>query len=1293
MMLSFEPAVDCYQIFSFDNACTVLSEAYRVTALQGQKVNFKGNERYFIDVTIADAHGKLLTLLMVTVVEGQAPAILYPAGLERVGTEALATLDRTIRQLLVHVMQGGRLPAQFLRLYESGYIPEKKASERLMPGYAPYGTLIAHLQRYRFAAGITQEKKAHLDLGCGIGYGVAIIGCPEAVGVDISADAIALAKQQYGEERFSFRQADLNSLDLGQTFNIITSFEVIEHLPDHHTLLNRVARHMEPNGAFIISIPNPVYHGSTLNPYHLHDITATQMAAMLESSFEAVDYFHQGHDIHGDLDQRYLVKSGLDPEAEFWLAVAQRPRPLRTAADVSIVIPVFNKCELTTACLASLDSLRNTTGSEVIVVDNASSDGTQEYLAELGNEVIVWRNEQNLGFAKACNQGAMLAQGSYIVFLNNDTEVHPGWLDALRDELRTNPETGIVGGRLLYPDGTIQHAGVAIGRDQIPFHIHRQLPADHPLVSGRRTFPVVTAACAAVRRQEFYRLGKFDELFVNGHEDIDLCFRYREQKQDVVYRPDCLVTHHESVSEGRMASRPQNLARTFRKWRYQLLQDDFRYAFPESERQVPEQRLRFAIKIGTPDRTLANWGDIYYAECLAKALERAGHPCQIHYLCEWGRDDLDIDVVIHLKGLSEYKPKPYNVNLIWMLNHPSIHTQEELERYDAVLVASLPHARTLEKKLTVPVFPFLQATDPEHFRPHTEISKQFDLVFVGNNTGTERLAMRQIIADLLPTPYRLAVWGQGWDGKLPPDVLQGDFIPWQDLPKVYASGRIVLNDHQPEMKKFGFINNRTFDAVACGATVVSDHVTGMEEVLPVASYQGRDQLRAVIDRLLATPASSDLEVARVREQVLDRFTFARRVEELLQIVDAMQSARIRTTASRASACLFLTREQPLVSVLMSTYNRRSFLSAALESIKAQSYTNWEVLLVNDGGAKVDDIVNRAADSRISLVNLERNSGKGHAINRAFRESRGKFIAHLDDDDVWYPDHLERLMLPLVTISGIEMAYSDAYEVWLTEKKEHLFTEVDRKLRYYRQVVFDNLLGQNFIQGMSVVHRRELFERVGGMDETLKILIDWDLWRRLAALAYPYHVSRVTADHFFRESLDTTGKGQITSLARTDLVRFEANKLRVIRKRFTKEIEERYAANLSAIRAKAKCDYLSARITQAENKGDTALARKRYQLAVRIAREERTGWLCRYAEFELIEGMPLEAMTAYEEAISLARGQGYLNYLDTMLYALIQFKLNQPQPARAILAELKESMADEAVTRYIDYFSSRFAATF
>ncbi len=161
---------------------------------------------------------------------------------------------------------------------------------------------------------------------------------------------------------------------------------------------------------------------------------------------------------------------------------------------VSIVVPVFNKCDYTRQCIQSLYENASYPHFEVIVVDNHSTDETPELLVwaqgEYGIRVI--RNERNLGFAKACNQGAAAARGALLLFLNNDTIARPGWLEALVDVLRKEPRAGIVGAKLLYPDGTIQHAGMVIADAPAPLspgHVHRGRPHNFPPGQHPEGFP------------------------------------------------------------------------------------------------------------------------------------------------------------------------------------------------------------------------------------------------------------------------------------------------------------------------------------------------------------------------------------------------------------------------------------------------------------------------------------------------------------------------------------------------------------------------------------------------------------------------------------------------------------------------------------------------------------------------------------------------------------------------------------------------------------------------------------
>jgi len=233
----------------------------------------------------------------------------------------------------------------------------------------------------------------------------------------------------------------------------------------------------------------------------------------------------------------------------------------------SIVIPVWNRVELTRNCLMALSQIKDQPEYEVIIVDNGSTDGTKEFLAELRGDVHIIRNEENVGFAKACNQGARAARGRYLVLLNNDTIPQPGWLSSLVSEVDAYPEVGIVGSKLLYPDGTIQHAGVVRDLEhRLPYHIFKTFAGSHPAVNQRREFQIVTAACLLIRRSLFEEVGGFDEGYVNGFEDADLCLKVTELGHRIVYQPRSVLIHLESQTSGRKGHDDANAARFLDRW-------------------------------------------------------------------------------------------------------------------------------------------------------------------------------------------------------------------------------------------------------------------------------------------------------------------------------------------------------------------------------------------------------------------------------------------------------------------------------------------------------------------------------------------------------------------------------------------------------------------------------------------------------------------------------------------------------------------------------------------------------
>lgn len=249
------------------------------------------------------------------------------------------------------------------------------------------------------------------------------------------------------------------------------------------------------------------------------------------------------------------------------LATAPRPGPA-----VSIVVPCWNQIALTRACLRSLVATMEPQSYEIVVVDNGSSDATAELRSGDAPGLVVVRNRENLGFARACNQGLRAASFDTVILMNNDVQALAGWLAPLQRALDTEG-VGAVGARLLYPDGRLQHAGVVLARSSdgaLVDGMHRWHgePGDTPCSLVASLVPAVTGAVLGIRRELLVSLGGLDEGYWNGNEDVDLCLRIWERGRLVFYEPSSCLLHHESASGAeRFAKLDHNRRRLSERWR------------------------------------------------------------------------------------------------------------------------------------------------------------------------------------------------------------------------------------------------------------------------------------------------------------------------------------------------------------------------------------------------------------------------------------------------------------------------------------------------------------------------------------------------------------------------------------------------------------------------------------------------------------------------------------------------------------------------------------------------------
>lgn len=217
--------------------------------------------------------------------------------------------------------------------------------------------------------------------------------------------------------------------------------------------------------------------------------------------------------------------------------------------EVSIIIPVFNKLNVTIPCLLSLMNHKTKYKFEIVLVDNGSSEPITQCLTTIKNLRVI-TNKENLGYVGGCNTGAKKAKGNILVFLNNDTLVQDEWLDKLIANL-DDPGVGLVGSKLIYPDGVLQEAGGIIFKDASGNNYGKWQDAGDFKYNYRTEVDYVSGASLAIRKQLFDSFGGFDVLYSPAYyEDTDLAFKVRAKGLQVIYEPKSVVMHIEGATAG-----------------------------------------------------------------------------------------------------------------------------------------------------------------------------------------------------------------------------------------------------------------------------------------------------------------------------------------------------------------------------------------------------------------------------------------------------------------------------------------------------------------------------------------------------------------------------------------------------------------------------------------------------------------------------------------------------------------------------------------------------------------------
>lgn len=322
-----------------------------------------------------------------------------------------------------------------------------------------------------------------------------------------------------------------------------------------HDLILKLVEHLDSH--FIFHVRDILYHwrktpGSTAS-------TLSSKAYAVNAGISAVQEHFGRQKIKGKV-------SSIDKLSIYKMGWTTRLQP-----SVSVIIPFRDQPEMTERCVNALLKNQNYKNLSLILVDNFSTETeTLEFLQEIRTDprVTLLRMEEKFNFSRLNNKAAQCSRSDYLFFLNNDVIIHQkDFIKTMIQEALSTPDVVIVGARLLYPNGTIQHAGVAVGPDVIGAHMHRMRPGHDYGYIGRiclsHEVTAVTGAAMLIRKDIFESVGGFDEKNLPvAYNDVDLCLKVRQKGGKVIYCADAIAEHFESFSR-KSDTRPEHEERFF----------------------------------------------------------------------------------------------------------------------------------------------------------------------------------------------------------------------------------------------------------------------------------------------------------------------------------------------------------------------------------------------------------------------------------------------------------------------------------------------------------------------------------------------------------------------------------------------------------------------------------------------------------------------------------------------------------------------------------------------------------
>lgn len=583
---------------------------------------------------------------------------------------------------------------------------------------------------------------------------------------------------------------------------------------------------------------------------------------------------------------------------------------------VSIIIVNRNGCKYLKKLFANFEENIQYPSYEIIVVDNASSDESvpflEDLLASLPLQII--KNKENESFSKSNNQAARISNGKYLLLLNNDVVPTYGWLNQMMKSQLQSDNVGAVGAKLVYPDCSnsrynrqksfkIQHTGISFHEENGFIKPYNRYNGNIFKVQDEMDEPraAVTAAALLVGKDIYFQVGGLDEGYNYGYEDVDFCLKLLKKGYTNIYSPKALLFHYEfgtqenNKNEEVKKRRLNNMKLFNERWnnwlRRELLMDKLYCNFLFSEKPL---KVVFVV---TETGENSSAGDYFTALSLGKSFQKFGW--KIDFLSrieykqkDWYEVDRDFDVLISLLDAYDISRIRSKNNLLikiawprnWLnrwISHPNFMD------FDIVMATSETACSYIEEKTGMKSFLLPLATDPDIFNSSVGENEKWkcDYCFPGSYWKFPREIMDMLEPESLAYTFKL--YGKNWDEfyKLK-DYYEG-FVNYHNMPQLYKSTKVVLDDANSATKEFGSVNSRVFDAIACGVLVVTNGDLGAEEtfkgMLPV--YKSREDLNKILEYYLSNEDERQAKIRQLKEFVLSYHTYDQRAQKIKDILE------------------------------------------------------------------------------------------------------------------------------------------------------------------------------------------------------------------------------------------------------------------------------------------------------------------------------------------------------------------------------------------------------------------------